>query len=255
MHRYGPYAFVPAFFRRTIPKPGLELELPEGLETLPRQCLPLFGADGGTRTHTPKNRYLRPGRLPFPPRPHYILAMNHDDLIAAYSAPRRHYHNLKHVEDCLDALADIDDLSITDRDILIQAIWWHDVVYDATRSDNEELSAQLAEKYLQPDLRQEVARLIRLTKSHQIEPGDRLGEILISIDLRILGAVPTLYDTYASAIRKEFAHIPDDAYRVGRAEVLRRFVARPVIYPDPVFAKQYDRQARENIAREIASLG
>ena len=114
--------------------------------------------------------------------------MNRDELMAAYTAPGRHYHDLKHIEDCLGALACVDDLSVTEREILTEAIWWHDVVYDPTRSDNEELSARLAEAHVRPDLRPEVGRLIRLTRTHQVEPEDRLGAILISIDLRILGA-------------------------------------------------------------------
>jgi predicted metal-dependent HD superfamily phosphohydrolase len=181
--------------------------------------------------------------------------MNREALIAAYTAPGRHYHDLTHIEDCLAALAAVDNLSASERDILTEAIWWHDVAYDATRSDNEELSAELAERHIRPDLRPEVGRLIRLTKSHQVEPGDRLGAILISIDLSILGAEPARYDAYAVAIRKEFAHVPDRDYRAGRSRVLNQFAARAVIYPDAAFAEIYDRQARENLARELASLG
>jgi predicted metal-dependent HD superfamily phosphohydrolase len=137
---------------------------------------------------------------------------------------------------------------------LTEAIWWHDVVYDATRSDNEELSAQLAEQHLAAPIRQEVGRLIRLTRTHQVEPADKLGAILISIGLSILAAEPSHYDAYAAAIRKEFAHVPDDAYRAGRSDVLRRFAARPVIFPDAAFALTCDEKARENLARELASL-
>ena len=180
--------------------------------------------------------------------------MNRDELIAAYTAPGRHYHNLQHIEDCLGALASVDNLSSAEREILTEAIWWHDVVYDATRSDNEELSARLAEQHIRSDLGQEVGRLIRLTKSHQVEPGDRLGAILISIDLSILGAEPARYGAYAAAIRKEYAHVGENDYRDGRSRVLSQFAARPVIFPDAVFAATYDRQARENIARELASL-
>ena len=180
--------------------------------------------------------------------------MNRDELVAAYTAPGRHYHDLSHIEDCLGALAGVDDLSSAERDILTEAIWWHDVVYDPTRSDNEELSARLAERHVRPELRQEVGRLIRLTRTHQVEPDDRLGAILISIDLSILGAAPARYDAYAAAIRKEFAHVPDGDYRAGRARVLSQFAARPVIFPDPIFAARYDRLARDNLARELASL-
>jgi len=180
--------------------------------------------------------------------------MNREELVAAYTAPSRHYHNLAHIEDCLDALTHVDNLSSREREILSEAIWWHDVVYDATRADNEELSARLAEQHVREDLRQEVGRLIRLTKTHDVQPDDRLGAILISIDLSILGAEPARYDAYAAAIRQEFIHVPERDYRVGRTKVLGRFAARPVIFPDTAFAARYDRQARENLARELASL-
>jgi hypothetical protein len=130
------------------------------------------------------------------------LAMNREELVAAYTAPGRHYHNLAHIEDCLGALARVDNLSALDREILSEAIWWHDVAYDATRADNEELSARLAEQHVREDLRREVGRLIRLTKTHAVQPDDRLGAILISIDLSILGAEPARYDAYAAAIRQ-----------------------------------------------------
>ena len=180
--------------------------------------------------------------------------MNREELVAAYTAPGRHYHNLAHIEDCLSILARVDDLSPAEREILNEAIWWHDVVYDATRADNEELSARLAEQHVRPDISQEVGRLIRLTKTHDVQPNDRLGAILISIDLSILGAAPARYDAYAAAIRQEFIHVGDADYRAGRARVLGRFAARPVIFPDAGFAATYDRQARDNLARELASL-
>ena len=180
--------------------------------------------------------------------------MNRDQLIAAYSAPGRHYHNLAHIEDCLAALARVEHLSPREREILSEAIWWHDVVYDATRADNEQLSAQLAERYVRADICDEVARLIRLTKSHDVEADDRLGAILISIDLSILAAEPARYDAYAAAIRQEFIHVPEADYRAGRAGVLEQFAARPVIFPDAAFAAKYDLPARDNLARELASL-
>jgi predicted metal-dependent HD superfamily phosphohydrolase len=180
--------------------------------------------------------------------------MNREELAAAYAAPGRHYHNLAHIEDCLTALARVEHLSPLEREILFAAIWWHDVIYDATRADNEELSAQLAEAHVRKDIADEVGRLIRLTKTHDVARDDRLGAVLISIDLSILGAEPARYDAYAAAIRQEFIHVPEADYRAGRARVLGQFAARPVIFPDAAFAARYDRQARENLARELASL-
>ena len=180
--------------------------------------------------------------------------MTREELAAAYATAGRHYHNLAHLEDCLAALAQVEGLSAHERDVLSEAIWWHDVVYDPARSDNEELSAQLAERHVRADISREVGRLIRLTRTHDVAAEDRLGAILISIDLSILGAEPARYDAYAAAIRQEFIHVSDADYRVGRAAVLRRFAVRPVIYPDAGFAARYDRPARDNLARELASL-
>jgi predicted metal-dependent HD superfamily phosphohydrolase len=180
--------------------------------------------------------------------------MNRKELAAAYATQGRYYHNFLHIEDCLAALEQVEGLSTHEREVLSEAIWWHDVVYDPTRSDNEELSAQLAERHVHVDLCQEVGRLIRLTKTHEVKADDRLGAILISIDLSILGAEPARYDAYAADIRREFIHVSDVDYRAGRARVLRQFAARPVIYPDAGFAAKYDRRARDNLARELASL-
>jgi predicted metal-dependent HD superfamily phosphohydrolase len=180
--------------------------------------------------------------------------MTEDDMIQAYSAAGRHYHNLQHITDCLAALDGLAGLGNRDREILVAAIWWHDIVYDPTRSDNEEQSARLAEQDLRPDLRDEVGRLIRLTRTHKVEPADRLGAIMISIDLGILGADAATYASYAAAIRREYSHVPDDAYRAGRAAVLESFAARPAIYPDASFAARLEAQARVNIARELKSL-
>ncbi len=179
-------------------------------------------------------------------------------LEAAYAEPHRRYHTGRHVEDCLDKLGGVEGLSARDRRVLERAVWWHDAVYDPTRGDNEELSAQLAERDLAamgapPDEIAEVARLVRLTKGHRVEPGDRLGAIMVAIDLSILGAPPADYDAYARAIREEYAHVPEAAYRAGRAQVLRRFLDGPV-FPPPELFPGLEAQASANLRREIASL-
>lgn len=180
-------------------------------------------------------------------------------LRAAYAEPRRRYHTLAHIEDCLARLAALRDLSDRDRAVLTAAIWWHDAVYDPTRGDNEALSAEMARRDL-PDLGYapedvaEVGRLILLTQGHQVPAGDPLGALMVSIDLSILGADPETYDAYARAIREEYGHVPEEAYRFGRARVLRHFLEAPVLFPDSAFAARFDAAARANLAREIDSL-
>jgi predicted metal-dependent HD superfamily phosphohydrolase len=180
-------------------------------------------------------------------------------LEAAYAEPNRRYHTRRHIEACLERLDAWPGLSADDRRRLRWAIWWHDAIYDPRRSDNEARSAELARSDLpglgaSPDDVAEVARLILLTAGHAVGPGDRLGAALVSIDLSILSAAPEDYDAYAAAVREEYAHVPDDAWRRGRAAVLRRFLDTPSIYPDPAFAAAHEAPARANLARELAAL-
>jgi len=181
-------------------------------------------------------------------------------LERAYGEPHRRYHTRRHIEQCLALLDQVPDLTERERAILTYAIWWHDAVYDPKASDNEARSADLARTDLREvddvsiHARDEVARLILLTAGHAVEEGDRLGEILVSIDLSILGAPEPAYDDYARAVREEYAHVPDDLWRTGRAAVLQRFLDAPVIYPDPGFAEWLEPQARANLARELAPL-
>lgn len=180
-------------------------------------------------------------------------------LEAAYAEPHRRYHSRAHIEACLALLAGQADLSDRDRGLLEYAIWWHDAVYDPMRSDNEEVSAEMARRDLlamgeDAATADEVARLILLTKGHTVEPGDRLGARLVSIDLAVLGGEPEAYDAYAAGVRFEYRHVPDDLFRAGRTRVMRHFLDAEAIYPDPAFRDRLEARARDNIARELESL-
>lgn len=81
-----------------------------------------------------------------------------------------------------------------------------------------------------------------------------IGARLVSIDLSILGAEPERYDAYARAIREEYGHVPEPAWRAGRAAVMQRFLDSSRLFPDADFAARLDASARANIRREIAAL-
>jgi predicted metal-dependent HD superfamily phosphohydrolase len=178
---------------------------------------------------------------------------------ADYAAPGRHYHGEEHLDDCLAQLDAIDDLSDRERRLLRWAVLWHDSIYDPLRTDNEERSADRAEQELRDcgvdeGDAGEVARLVRLTRGHRVSGGDRLGALLVSIDLSILGAEPERYRAYARAVREEYGHLPDEAWRTGRAGVLKSLLAADPLYPDQRFRSLFERQARRNLADELSTL-
>ena len=195
-------------------------------------------------------------------RPGYDECLVEAELRArsAYAEPHRHYHDERHLDDCLQHLDRISGLAERERQLLRWAILWHDVVYEPDAFNNEELSAGLAEQELlrcDADAADaaEVARLIRLTKSHKVEESDRLGAMLVSIDLAILGSSSEKYGAYSAAVRKEYAHVPDPMWQAGRSQVLRRLLAAGPLYPDAGFRAELEEQARRNMEEEIRSLG
>ena len=137
------------------------------------------------------------------------------------------------------------------------AIWFHDAVYDTHQSDNEEQSAEWARSYLEGagvslESTTRIVRMILATKTHK--PHDADAEIMLDIDLGILGTSAEVFESYDKAIRREYHWVPEEQYCVGRAQVLSSFLDRPNIYHTQLFSQQYESQARENLSRKIEEL-
>jgi predicted metal-dependent HD superfamily phosphohydrolase len=84
--------------------------------------------------------------------------------------------------------------------------------------------------------------------------GDVDTQLLLDIDLAILGAAPERFAAYESQIRAEYAHVPEADFRSGRAQVLSGFLARPRIYATAAFHDALEHRARENLAKALAVL-
>jgi predicted metal-dependent HD superfamily phosphohydrolase len=179
---------------------------------------------------------------------------------AAYCELHRCYHDQRHLDECLLELDQVPGLGERDRRLLKWAILWHDAVYEPGQRDNERRSAEralsdLAGCGVPEEDSAEVARLILLTERHRADPGDRLGALMVSIDLAILGSEHGRYSEYAADIRREFSHVPEPLWRTGRALVLKRLLEADPLYPDTVFRSRLEEQARRNIEAEIKALG
>jgi predicted metal-dependent HD superfamily phosphohydrolase len=180
-----------------------------------------------------------------------------------YGAPDRHYHAVSHIEDLL-ALAERHADLVTDPEVTEAAIWFHDAILDTRRSDNEARSAALAREWLtglaEPDRIDRVAGMIEATARHEVPAGlggEQRDQVLLflDMDLSILGADAARFDAYEAAVRREYDWVPEDAWRKGRADVLRRFLDRDAIFATPRFHTQCEAQARDNLERSLARLG
>lgn len=180
-----------------------------------------------------------------------------DEIAACYTDKKRHYHTLQHLSNLLVSLESVRK-NITDWDTVLFALFYHDIVYKATRKDNEEKSAELARLRLEAigypaDRTARCVAHILATKSHA--PGaDGDTDLFTDADLGILGADEATYREYARQVRAEYAVYPDFMYYPGRRKVLAHFLEMPYIFKTPEFRHLFEEQARTNLKNEYALL-
>ncbi len=179
------------------------------------------------------------------------------ELLDAYSEPVRRYHTAVHVLAVLRTLEEITSVPSVEQQL---AAFIHDAIYDPTAEGyaNEEASAgwaevRLPEAGVSPDVVAASATLTRATAGHRLDETDGCAEFL-DADLAILAAPANTYDRYAENIRAEYAHVPKELFRAGRAAVLESFLARDVLFFSLEGQRRFESAARANLARELAAL-
>jgi predicted metal-dependent HD superfamily phosphohydrolase len=178
-------------------------------------------------------------------------------LLGRWSEPQRHYHTVAHLSAVLAVIDEHAGLAPHPERVRLAA-WMHDAVYDprALGDANERDSAEFAEGLLTtlgvpPENAAEVARLVGLTAGHATGDNDPDGELLCDADLAVLAGDDEHYAAYTAAVRREYAHVSDEDFRAGRAQVLKALLELPTIYRlEPLRAAWEDR-ARANLEREM----
>ncbi|MEU5834391.1 hypothetical protein ABZ820_12075 [Streptomyces diacarni] len=198
-----------------------------------------------------------------------------EDLLRRWAEPHRRYHATAHLSAVLDRVEELtahqeepapsattgDEPAAHqgDPDAVRLAAWFHDAVYRPDRSENEERSARLAERAL-PEAgvsaarTAEVARLVRLTVTHEAAPDDVNGALLCDADLAVLAGSPEEYAHYAAEVRQEYAFVPDTAFREGRAAVLRQLLSLPHLFCTSYGRAHWEQPARHNLTTELRLL-
>ena len=181
-----------------------------------------------------------------------LIAQLWQEIEQCHTTPQRDYHTLSHLEAIFQELQDCDLTPL-----LAFATFYHDIVYDVLRKDNEKRSALLAQKRLREltvpkALTQKVSQLIRQTQTHH--SSSKENQLFLDADLTILGSNEARYKVYAQQVRKEYARYDDATYFKGRQNVLEIFLKKAKIYQTPYFHEKYEKQARINLLNELKWL-
>lgn len=175
----------------------------------------------------------------------------------AYSEKGRHYHTLAHLEDLYSELNEVKS-EIVDWDALLFTLFYHDVVYNAKRSDNETKSGEVAMQSMEKigvpkaTINLCVQQIIE-TQKHQRSANSDTNYFL-DADLSVLGREQSIYQTYFENVRKEYKMYPDFLYRPGRKKVLQHFLEMESIFKTDYFRNKYEAKAKENLGYELSQL-
>ncbi|WP_396027305.1 hypothetical protein [Actinomyces ruminicola] len=188
-----------------------------------------------------------------------------EDLVACWTSPDRHFHDLKHV---INMLARVDELADESHnpDVMRLATWYHGCVFSTASEstyrrnggEDELASAAYAAKSLQtlgvPDQTVDrVCALILNLKRHNLAKNDIDAQALSDADLGALAVEPQQYKSYRTAVREEYAHIPLEDYLRARLAIITRLLDRESLFSSPLGAR-WELPARENLEAERRHL-
>ena len=179
------------------------------------------------------------------------------ELLVRYEEPRRKYHSVQHLSECLAAFDHARHLAPHPAEVEV-ALWFHDAVYEVTRTDNEDRSAEWAVAELgsagvAPEVAGLVSSLVMATK-HIAMPTAPDEQVIVDVDLAILGASEERFAEYERQIREEYSLVPGFLFRSSRRAILQALLHRPRIYGTDHFHARLEQAARENLRRALGGM-
>jgi predicted metal-dependent HD superfamily phosphohydrolase len=151
-------------------------------------------------------------------------------VLDIWNEPNRHWHNQDHLLDLLEQInTDFDSgsISLTEKKKLQMVALFHDIVYDPSRTDNEEKSAEFMVSICEDrELLKDVYQAILDTKTHT--PSSPLSEKFNKYDMNIVERDYESLLEWEDGIRKEYSMYSDEEYRDGRVKFLESLLDRYV---------------------------
>lgn len=171
-----------------------------------------------------------------------------------YGDKKRHYHTLQHLDNLLNQLTEVKGELIHWETILF-TLYYHDIIYNPLKSDNEGKSAEFAERRMTQisvptEMIKRCKAQILATKTH-VKSADSDTNYFTDADLSVLGETWEVYTHYYKAVRKEYSIYPEFIYNPGRKKVLNHFLTMSSIFKTDFFYEKFEQGAKLNIIKEI----
>jgi len=152
------------------------------------------------------------------------IKVDYNTLLSMWNESHRYYHNQTHLLDLIDKINERkSELSEREYDKLMLCSVFHDIIYDPTKTDNEEKSAEffIERCSVISDDHLEIKQMILDTKEHN--PTTPLSETFSEMDMSIVEAdIEKLYE-WESGVSKEFS-FAGDMYKPHRVKFLEKMM-------------------------------
>jgi len=176
------------------------------------------------------------------------------EIESHYTNKKRYYHTLKHLEELLNHLLNVKD-KIQNWETILFSLYYHDIIYNSLKSDNEVKSAEFAKKQMMKisvpsQIINSCKKQIIATKDHAFSQ-DNDTNYFIDADLSILGQEWSTYKNYIKHIRKEYSIFPNIIYKKARKKVINHFLEMERIYKTNYFFDKFEQEAKTNLKKEL----
>ncbi len=185
-----------------------------------------------------------------------------EELRRRHAEPHRALHDWSRVA---TLLAEAEELAgaVADRPAFILAILFHAAVFHRAEAHCAERSVALMRERLAATvhpatLDRAAALILAMARGEipQTEDPSLRGDAALLLDIAnaTLAAPPAAFAAIEAANRQEFAHLPEDRYRAGRAAQLRTLLWRERLYRTDRYYLAHERAARANLEALLRRL-
>ena len=181
----------------------------------------------------------------------------HRRLLDGYRETQRHYHTLEHIEHCLNMFDQCKSLA-SNPDALELAVWFHDVIFEPGRHDNEAQSAALYQQFSDgahdTATRSLVDRLIMATLHDGNLLQDNDAQYMVDIDLSSFGLSWEDFVHDSDNLRRENPHLGDCEYFHNQSRFQNALLQRERFFQSDFFSQRFEKQARDNVSRYLTII-
>lgn len=160
------------------------------------------------------------------------IKIDYNTILSMWNESHRSYHSQTHLVDLIDDINQMrSTLTETEYEKLILCALFHDIIYDPSKFDNEEKSAQFfldcCSDKNNPDIL-EIKQMILDTKNHQSD--NKLSSIFNQLDMKVVESDLEDLKMWEKGIKEEFVPVFGiDNYKKGRLQFLNSLLDK---YPN-----------------------